>query len=40
MLEAGVTPTEVARKLGVGRSSVYRIVAEKGLKAQRTYARS
>jgi DNA invertase Pin-like site-specific DNA recombinase len=40
LLEAGVTPTEVARKLGVGRSSVYRIVAEKGLKAQRTYARS
>ena len=40
LLEAGVTPTEVARKLGVGRSSVYRIVAEKGLKAQRSYARS
>jgi DNA invertase Pin-like site-specific DNA recombinase len=40
LLEAGVTPTEVARKLSVGRSSVYRIVAEKGLKAQRSYARS
>jgi DNA invertase Pin-like site-specific DNA recombinase len=40
LLEAGVTPTEVARKLGVGRSSVYRIVAEKGLKSQRTYAQS
>jgi DNA invertase Pin-like site-specific DNA recombinase len=40
LLEAGVTPTEVARKLGVGRSSVYRILTEKGLKAQRTYAGS
>lgn len=39
ILAAGLSRTEVAQKLGLGRSSVYRIVTEKGLKAQRTYAR-
>ena len=26
--DAGVTPTEIAAKLGIGRASVYRILAE------------
>ncbi|WKW50614.1 recombinase family protein [Rhodomicrobium lacus] len=32
LLRAGVTPTEVARRLGIGRSSVYRVIADKGIK--------
>jgi len=31
-LAAGVTPTEVARKLGMGRSSVYRAMKERKIK--------
>ena len=34
LLAAGVTPTEVARKLGIGRSSVYRAMREGGVKGQ------
>ena len=32
LLAAGVTPTEVARKLGIGRSSVYRAMKERKIK--------
>ena len=32
LLAAGVTPTEVARKLGIGRSSVYRAMRERKIK--------
>ncbi|MFT4077848.1 recombinase family protein [Rhodomicrobium sp.] len=32
MLRAGMSPTDVARKLGIGRSSVYRIITDKGIK--------
>jgi len=32
MLAAGERPTEVAKKLGIGRSSVYRAMAERNLK--------
>ena len=28
--EAGVSPTEIAMRLGVGRASVYRVLAEQG----------
>jgi DNA invertase Pin-like site-specific DNA recombinase len=33
LLQVGVSPTEVARRLGIGRSSVYRIATDKGIKA-------
>ena len=32
LLAAGVSPTEVARKLGIGRSSVYRAMRERKIK--------
>jgi DNA invertase Pin-like site-specific DNA recombinase len=32
LLAAGVSPTEVARKLGIGRSSVYRAMKERKIK--------
>jgi len=32
MLAAGVNPTDIARKLGIGRSSVYRAMRERGVK--------
>ena len=32
LLAAGVTPTEVVRKLGIGRSSVYRAMKERKIK--------
>jgi DNA invertase Pin-like site-specific DNA recombinase len=32
LLAAGVTPTEVARKLRIGRSSVYRAMKERKIK--------
>ena len=32
LLAAGVNPTEVARKLGIGRSSVYRAMRERKIK--------
>jgi DNA invertase Pin-like site-specific DNA recombinase len=32
LLKAGVGPAEVARKLGIGRSSVYRAIRERGIK--------
>jgi DNA invertase Pin-like site-specific DNA recombinase len=34
LLSVGVTPSEVARKLGIGRSSVYRAIRERGIKRQ------
>jgi DNA invertase Pin-like site-specific DNA recombinase len=37
MLAAGESPTVVAKKLGIGRSSVYRAMAERGLKRQTAY---
>ncbi len=37
MLAAGETPTEVAKKLGIGRSSVYRAMAERSLKRETVY---
>jgi len=36
MLAAGVNPTEVARKLGIGRSSVYRAIRLRNIKRQPT----
>jgi DNA invertase Pin-like site-specific DNA recombinase len=33
LLQVGVSPTEVARRLSIGRSSVYRIATDKGIKA-------
>jgi DNA invertase Pin-like site-specific DNA recombinase len=36
MLAAGVTPTDVARKLGIGRSSVYRAIRLRKIKRQPT----
>jgi len=36
-LAAGESPTVVAKKLGIGRSSVYRIMDEQGLKRETTY---
>ena len=38
MLAAGITPTEIARKLGIGRSSVYRAMHERGVKRLSTEA--
>ncbi len=32
MLAAGINPSDVARKLGIGRSSVYRAMRERGVK--------
>lgn len=37
MLAAGERPADVAKKLGIGRSSVYRAIAERGLKRQMVY---
>ena len=37
MLAAGESPTVVAKKLGIGRSSVYRAMAERGLKRETAY---
>ena len=37
MLAAGERPADVAKKLGIGRSSVYRTMAERGLKRQTVY---
>ncbi len=37
MLAAGERPANVAKKLGIGRSSVYRAMAERGLKRQTVY---
>src|SRR5262249_11481794 len=34
LLAAGVSPTEVARRLGIGRSSVYRAMKERNIKRQ------
>jgi DNA invertase Pin-like site-specific DNA recombinase len=39
MLAAGVSPTDVARKLGIGRSSVYRAIRLRKIKRQPTYGR-
>ena len=36
MLAAGVNPTEVARKLGIGSSSVYRAIRLRNIKRQPT----
>lgn len=38
MLAAGESPTAVAKKLGIGRSSVYRTMSERGLKRRTAYA--
>lgn len=37
MLAAGESPTVVAKKLGIGRSSVYRAMADRGLKRETAY---
>lgn len=37
MLAAGESPTAVAKKLGIGRSSVYRAIADRKLKRQTAY---
>ena len=37
MLAAGESPTVVAKKLGIGRSSVYRAMADRRLKRQTAY---
>jgi DNA invertase Pin-like site-specific DNA recombinase len=37
MLAAGDSPTQVAKKLGIGRSSVYRAMAERGVQRQTAY---
>jgi DNA invertase Pin-like site-specific DNA recombinase len=39
LLAKGVSPTEVARKLGIGRSSVYRAMRERKIKRQPTVYR-
>jgi DNA invertase Pin-like site-specific DNA recombinase len=39
LLAKGVNPTEVARKLGIGRSSVYRAMRERKIKRQPTVYR-
>src|SRR5258706_15430094 len=38
MLAAGVNPTDIARRLGIGRSSVYRAMRERGVKRVSTMA--
>jgi DNA invertase Pin-like site-specific DNA recombinase len=40
MLGAGLSPTAIARKLGIGRSSVYRAMRERGVKRVSTLSRS
>jgi DNA invertase Pin-like site-specific DNA recombinase len=40
LLAEGVNPTDVARKLGIGRSSVYRAMQEKGVKRVSTTSRT
>lgn len=40
LLAAGVSPTEVARQLGIGRSSVYRVMDERKLKRQMAVRRA
>lgn len=40
MLAAGESPTDVARKLGIGRSSVYRAMTDRKLKRQTAYSRN
>lgn len=37
MLAAGESPTAVAKKLGIGRSSVYRVMSDRKLTRQTTY---
>lgn len=37
MLAAGESPTVVAKKLGIGRSSVYRAMTDRGLKRETAY---
>lgn len=37
MLAAGESPTVVAKKLGIGRSSVYRAMSDRGLKRETAY---
>ena len=37
MLGAGEGPSAIAKKLGIGRSSVYRMIEDRGLKRQTTY---
>ena len=37
MLAAGESPTAVAKKLGIGRSSVYRTMSERKLKRRMAY---
>lgn len=37
MLAAGESPTEVAKKLGIGRSSVYRAISERNLRKRASY---
>lgn len=37
MLASGESPTVVAKKLGIGRSSVYRAMADRGLKRETAY---
>jgi DNA invertase Pin-like site-specific DNA recombinase len=37
LLAAGERPADVAKKLGIGRSSVYRAIAERGLTRQTAY---
>jgi DNA invertase Pin-like site-specific DNA recombinase len=39
LLAKGVSPTEAARKLGIGRSSVYRAMRERKIKRQPTVYR-
>src|SRR5215475_14197144 len=39
LLAKGVNPTKVARKLGIGRSSVYRAMKERKIKRQPTVYR-
>src|SRR5258705_9775040 len=38
MLAAGINPSDIARKLGIGRSSVYRAMRERGVKRDSTGA--
>lgn len=38
LLAKGVSPTDVARRLGIGRSSVYRVMDDRGIKRQTAYS--